>query len=76
MYEVKGINNDTLKRKMMYILSSEDRMVVAAFDGSESDLDNLLDQMAQTGHRIIRVDHVMIWTADNNPFMNVDVLNR
>lgn len=63
-----------MKNNMIYILMSEDRKTVIPFQGSEAEMEDLWEKMATTGHRINRIDHCMIWTANNHPFLNVDTI--
>ena len=70
--ETKEIFNK--ENKLIYLLISEDLKTVVAFDGTEQEMIDLWDKMATLGHRIIRVDHTMVWTKDNNPFTNVTVI--
>lgn len=66
--------NDLENKKFIYLLLSEDLQTAVAFEGSEQEMLDLWDKMAALGHRITRVDHTMVWTADNNPFTGVTVI--
>ena len=68
------IEDLTKNRQFLYLLVSEDLNTAALFDGTEQEMLDLWDKMAALGHRITRVDHTMVWTADNNPFTGVTVI--
>lgn len=56
------------KNKMIYIFVSEDGKVVLPFQGSEQEMLDYWDILAERGMRINRIEHQYIHTTENNPY--------
>ncbi len=56
------------KENMIYLFLSEDHKIMLPFKGSESEMLQLWDVLAERGLRIDRIEHQYIWTAENNPY--------
>ena len=54
--------------KMIWIFVSEDGKTVIPFKGSEQEAYDYWDIIAERGMRISQLTHVMIQTADRNPY--------
>lgn len=64
MIELEQPNN----AEMIYIFLSEDHKVMIPFKGSEQEMLDYWDLLAERGLRIDRIEHQFIQTIDKNPF--------
>lgn len=56
------------KENMIYIFLSEDKKVMIPFKGSEQEMYDYWDVLAERGLRIDRIECQYIQTAENNPY--------
>lgn len=53
---------------MIYIFVSEDGKVVLPFKGTEQEMYDYWDILAERGMRIDRIEYQYVHTAENNPY--------
>jgi hypothetical protein len=59
---------DQDKSKMIWIFVSEDDKILIPFQGSEQEAYDYWDILAERGLRIHRLEHLIIQTAERNPY--------
>ena len=54
--------------EMIYIFMGEDDRFILPFKGSEAEMNQMWDMLAERGIRIRNIHHMLIQTADRNPY--------
>lgn len=54
--------------EMIYIFMGEDDRFILPFKGSEAEMNQMWDMLAERGIRIKTIHHMLIQTADRNPY--------
>lgn len=54
--------------EMIYIFIGEDDRFILPFKGSEAEMNQMWDMLAERGIRIKTIHHMLIQTADRNPY--------
>lgn len=54
--------------EMIYIFVGEEDNFIVPFKGSESDMYQYWDVLAERGVRIKKIHHMIVHTADKNPY--------
>lgn len=54
--------------EMIYIFVGEDNRFILPFKGSEAEMNQMWDMLAERGIRIKAIHHMLIQTADRNPY--------
>ena len=54
--------------EMIYIFIGEDNRFILPFKGSEAEMNQMWDMLAERGIRIKAIHHMLIQTIDRNPY--------
>lgn len=54
--------------EMIYIFMGEDDRFILPFKGSEAEMNQMWDMLAERGIRIKTIHHMLIQTIDRNPY--------
>ena len=54
--------------EMIYIFIGEDDRFILPFKGSEAEMNQMWDMLAERGIRIKVIHHMLVQTADRNPY--------
>lgn len=54
--------------EMIYIFIGEDNRFIMPFKGSEAEMEQMWDMLAERGVRIKAIHHLLVQTADRNPY--------
>lgn len=54
--------------EMIYIFVGEDPRFILPFKGTEAEMDQMWDMLAERGVRIRAIHHMLVETIDRNPY--------
>ena len=54
--------------EMIYIFIGEDNRFILPFKGSEAEMNQMWDMLAERGVRIKTIHHMLVQTTDRNPY--------
>lgn len=54
--------------EMIYIFVGEDSRFILPFKGTEAEMDQMWDMLAERGVRIRAIHHMLVETIDRNPY--------
>jgi hypothetical protein len=66
--EIIEIDKPSDLGEMIYIFVGEDSRFILPFKGSEAEMNQMWDMLAERGVRIKAIHHMLIQTADRNPY--------